>query len=135
MEMSKTTSDPIKLKHSTQVNPRLVNRPDDETTRKQVSHFNQVKSTSIKKNSYFCFVFCFFFSKFKIIKMLICIVVIFFICWAPITINNLLVSFRVLPNVNVGIFWHLRLVFYILSFINRFPFPHKLALLIHRCIL
>ncbi|CAF0954937.1 unnamed protein product [Brachionus calyciflorus] len=63
-------------------------RSDDETTRKQI------------------------------IKMLICIVAIFFISWSPITINHLLVSFDVLPNVNHGYLWYARLVFYAMSYIN-----------------
>jgi hypothetical protein len=50
--------------------------------------------------------------------MLICIVSIFFVSWAPITINNLLVSFNVLSNYNTGILWHLRIGFYVMSYIN-----------------
>ena len=56
----------------------------------------------------------------KIIKMLICLVVIFFVSWAPIILNNLLVSFDILSNMNTGILWYLRLAFYALSYINRF---------------
>ena len=54
----------------------------------------------------------------QIIKMLICIITIFFISWSPITLNNLLVSFDILPNVNHGILWYLRLGFFVLSYVN-----------------
>ena len=56
---------------------------------------------------------------FQIVKMLICIVCIFFISWAPITINNLLVSFGKLPNVNGGALWYIRMIFYLMSYVNR----------------
>ncbi len=51
--------------------------------------------------------------------MLIIIIGIFFICWTPITINNLLVGFGKLPNINEGILWYLRMYFSVLSYFNR----------------
>nr|QVK45903.1 G protein-coupled receptor [Proales similis] len=54
----------------------------------------------------------------QIIKMLICIIILFFIGWAPLIVNNLLTAFCVLSNLNTGILWYMRLVFYALSYIN-----------------
>ena len=54
----------------------------------------------------------------QIIKMLIYIIAIFFLSWSPLTINNLLVSFKILPNVNHGILWYLRISFFVLSYVN-----------------
>ncbi len=61
--------------------------------------------------------------------MLICLVVIFFVSWSPIILNNLLVSFEVLPNLNWGPLWYLRLTFYALSYINSCSNPIVYALM------
>ena len=50
--------------------------------------------------------------------MLVIIIGLFFLCWAPITINNILVGFGKLPNANEGILWHLRMYFSVLSYFN-----------------
>jgi hypothetical protein len=55
---------------------------------------------------------------FKIVKMLVIIIGLFFICWAPIKINNILVGFGKLPNANEGVLWHLRIYFFLLSYFN-----------------
>lgn len=64
----------------------------------------------------------------QIIKMLICIIAIYFISWAPITINNLLISFNLVPNVNAGIWWYLRLSFFVMSYFNRLVLLLKVSL-------
>ena len=50
--------------------------------------------------------------------MLVAIIVIFVICWAPITINNLLVAFKVLPPLHFGFFKYMREAFHIMSYAN-----------------
>jgi hypothetical protein len=52
--------------------------------------------------------------------MLISIVVLYVICWAPLTINNLLVAFEILPNINIGFLWYFRLTIYVLTYLNRY---------------
>lgn len=54
--------------------------------------------------------------------MLISIVVLYVICWAPLTINNLLVAFEILPNINIGFLWYFRLTIYVLTYLNRYKF-------------
>ena len=34
--------------------------------------------------------------------MLVTIIVVFALCWAPVTINNVLVAFRVIPELHLG---------------------------------
>lgn len=54
----------------------------------------------------------------QIIKILMSIVGIFFICWAPITINNTLIAFGVVPREAHGLHWYLRIVFHLLAYMN-----------------
>ncbi len=54
----------------------------------------------------------------QIVKILMMIVGIFFVCWAPVTINNLLMAFELVERLNVGIHWYLRIVFHLLAYVN-----------------
>lgn len=54
----------------------------------------------------------------QIIKILMSIVGIFFICWAPITINNTLIAFSAVPREAHGYHWYIRIGFHLLSYIN-----------------
>lgn len=54
----------------------------------------------------------------QIIRILMSIVGIFFICWAPLTINNLLLAFEIVPKLNIGIHWYLRIMFHLLAYVN-----------------
>lgn len=50
--------------------------------------------------------------------MLVAIITIFVLCWAPITINNLLVSFQIFPPLHIGHFKYMREAFHIMSYAN-----------------
>ena len=55
--------------------------------------------------------------------MLVAIVLLFLICWGPITINNLLVTFGTIDDLNQGILRPLRLIFFLLSYFNSCTNP------------
>ena len=55
--------------------------------------------------------------------MLVAIVVLFVICWGPITINNILVSFGLLDNLHLGVLRSLRMIFFLLSYVNSCTNP------------
>lgn len=59
-----------------------------------------------------------FLSLFQVVKMLVAIIVIFVICWAPLLINNVLIAFEVLPVLHFGIYKHLREAFFIMAYFN-----------------
>lgn len=50
--------------------------------------------------------------------MLVTIIVLFMICWGPVTTNNLLVAFDVLDKLHMGALKPIRQTFYVLSYIN-----------------
>ncbi|MPC85959.1 hypothetical protein E2C01_080765 [Portunus trituberculatus] len=50
--------------------------------------------------------------------MLIVVVVLFIVCWAPILVLNILQSFKLVPNIDVRTM-HLRTVLDLLSYCNR----------------
>lgn len=50
--------------------------------------------------------------------MLVTIIVLFMICWGPVTTNNLLVAFDVLDTLHMGALKPIRQAFYVLSYIN-----------------
>lgn len=50
--------------------------------------------------------------------MLVTIIVLFMICWGPVTTNNLLVAFDVLDKLHMGALKPMRQAFYVLSYIN-----------------
>lgn len=54
----------------------------------------------------------------QVIKMLIAIIVVFIICWAPILVNNVLVSFEILPFLHIGYYKHMREAFYVMAYAN-----------------
>ncbi|XP_050403601.1 allatostatin-A receptor [Patella vulgata] len=54
----------------------------------------------------------------QVIKMLVAVIIIFIVCWAPILTNNLLTSFNVLHPLNYGYLKPMRLAFYLLSYAN-----------------
>ncbi|XP_053394300.1 QRFP-like peptide receptor [Mercenaria mercenaria] len=57
-------------------------------------------------------------TKKQVIKMLVAIIIIFVVCWAPITFNNLLVAFKILPGLHIGQFKYMREAFHIMSYAN-----------------
>ncbi|XP_052101738.1 QRFP-like peptide receptor [Mytilus californianus] len=57
-------------------------------------------------------------SKKQVIKMLVAVIVIFIICWAPLQINNVLIGFEVLPDLHEGHHKHIREAFYIMAYAN-----------------
>ncbi|XP_060582403.1 QRFP-like peptide receptor [Ruditapes philippinarum] len=57
-------------------------------------------------------------TKRQVIKMLVAIILIFVICWAPITVNNLLVAFKILPGLHIGSVKYMREAFHIMSYAN-----------------
>lgn len=52
------------------------------------------------------------------IKMLVAIIVIFVICWAPLLINNLLIGLEVVPDLHLGHHKPIREAFYIMAYAN-----------------
>ncbi|KAG8191713.1 hypothetical protein JTE90_008778 [Oedothorax gibbosus] len=54
----------------------------------------------------------------QVIKMLVAVVVLFIICWAPILISNVLTSFDVLDRLNYGYLKPMRTAFHLLSYFN-----------------
>ncbi|KAK3089789.1 hypothetical protein FSP39_006549 [Pinctada imbricata] len=54
----------------------------------------------------------------QIILMLVTIVSLFAICWGPILINNVLVAFGVLDNLNTGYLKPMRMAFHLMSYAN-----------------
>lgn len=50
--------------------------------------------------------------------MLIAVVVLFILCWGPIMTNNLLVSFNLIDNLNVGDLKRPRQAMYVMSYFN-----------------
>lgn len=60
---------------------------------------------------YFCFIF-------QVVKMLVVVVLLFIICWAPILINNVLVGFQHLNPLNYGYLKPMRIVFNLMAYFN-----------------
>ncbi|GFT61627.1 g_PROTEIN_RECEP_F1_2 domain-containing protein [Nephila pilipes] len=54
----------------------------------------------------------------QVIKMLVAVVILFIICWAPILINNVLTSFDVLDRLNYGYLKPMRTAFHLMSYFN-----------------
>ena len=50
--------------------------------------------------------------------MLVAIVLVFVLCWAPILTNNILVAFEVLPELHIGAYKYMREAFHIMSYAN-----------------
>jgi hypothetical protein len=60
---------------------------------------------------------------FQVIKMLVAIVVLFMVCWGPITVNDLLVSFGYLDDLHQGFLRPMRMAFFLLSYFNSCTNP------------
>lgn len=54
----------------------------------------------------------------QVIKMLVAVVIVFIICWAPILINNILVAFAVLPELSIPPYKYMREAFHLMSYAN-----------------
>ncbi|XP_054714774.1 QRFP-like peptide receptor [Uloborus diversus] len=54
----------------------------------------------------------------QVIKMLVAVVVLFILCWAPILITNLLTAFDVLDRLNYGYLKPMRTAFHLMSYFN-----------------
>ena len=54
----------------------------------------------------------------QVIKMLVAVIAIFVICWAPILVSNVLTAFQVLENLNYGYLKPMRQAFYLLAYVN-----------------
>ena len=50
--------------------------------------------------------------------MLVAIVLVFVVCWAPILVNNILVAFGVLPELHLGVYKYMREAFHVMSYAN-----------------
>lgn len=57
-------------------------------------------------------------TKMQVVKMLVVVVFLFVLCWAPILINNVLVGFNVLPLLHYGPLKPMRMMFNLLSYFN-----------------
>ncbi|XP_052256364.1 LOW QUALITY PROTEIN: pyroglutamylated RF-amide peptide receptor-like [Dreissena polymorpha] len=57
-------------------------------------------------------------TKKQVIKMLVAVVVVFIICWAPILTNDLLVALEILPELNIPPYKYMRETFHLMSYIN-----------------
>ncbi|XP_029654217.2 cholecystokinin receptor-like [Octopus sinensis] len=54
----------------------------------------------------------------QVIKMLVLVIVLFVICWAPILTNNLLVAYGYLPLLNFGYLKPMREAFFLMAYSN-----------------
>ncbi|KAL5015726.1 hypothetical protein ScPMuIL_005315 [Solemya velum] len=54
----------------------------------------------------------------QVIKMLLAVVVIFLVCWGPLMVNNLLVSFHIIDNLHIGFLKQMRQGFHVLAYFN-----------------
>ncbi|KAG8321552.1 hypothetical protein J6590_044383 [Homalodisca vitripennis] len=54
----------------------------------------------------------------QVIKMLVLIVVVFVVCWAPILILDVLTAFQVLEEYSTGFLKHVRTTFHLMSYFN-----------------
>lgn len=57
-------------------------------------------------------------TKMQVVKMLVVVVFLFVLCWAPILINNVLVGFNILPLLHYGSLKPMRMTFHLLSYFN-----------------
>lgn len=55
---------------------------------------------------------------FQVIKMLVAVIVLFTICWAPSLIDNVLVAFEFVGKLNYGYLKHMRQAFALMSYFN-----------------
>lgn len=55
--------------------------------------------------------------------MLVAVVLLFMICWGPITVNNLLVAFGYLDDLHQGFLRPMRMAFFLLSYFNSCTNP------------
>lgn len=55
----------------------------------------------------------------QVIKMLVLIVVVFIVCWAPILILDLLTAFHVLQEHATGTLKHIKTTFHLMAYFNR----------------
>ncbi|CAM1324994.1 Uncharacterised protein r2_g3385 [Pycnogonum litorale] len=54
----------------------------------------------------------------QVIKMLLAVVVLFLLSWAPLLVINLLTAYQILPELNIGIAKYLRITFRIMAYMN-----------------
>ncbi|WAR22847.1 OX2R-like protein [Mya arenaria] len=59
----------------------------------------------------------------QVIKMLVAIVLLYLICWGPITVNNLLVAFGCLDDLHLGFLRPMRIAFFLMSYFNSCTNP------------
>ncbi|XP_046543503.1 QRFP-like peptide receptor [Haliotis rubra] len=59
----------------------------------------------------------------QVIKMLVAVILIFVVCWAPILISNVLTAFRVIHHLNYGYLKPMRQTFYLLAYANSVMNP------------
>ncbi|CAL1528107.1 unnamed protein product, partial [Lymnaea stagnalis] len=57
-------------------------------------------------------------TKIQVIKMLVAVIVVFILCWAPILISNTLTAFGYIDTLNYGYLKPMRQVFYLMSYAN-----------------
>uniref|UniRef100_A0A2C9K892 G-protein coupled receptors family 1 profile domain-containing protein n=1 Tax=Biomphalaria glabrata TaxID=6526 RepID=A0A2C9K892_BIOGL len=57
-------------------------------------------------------------TKKQVIKMLVAVIVVFIVCWAPILISQALTAFDVINNLNYGFLKPMRQVFYLMAYAN-----------------
>ncbi|XP_070528737.1 QRFP-like peptide receptor isoform X2 [Cardiocondyla obscurior] len=55
----------------------------------------------------------------QVVKMLVAVVVLFAICWAPMLIDNVLTAYDYLPRVKGGVHKHLNTAFQLMAYFNR----------------
>ncbi|OAD54971.1 Vasopressin V1a receptor [Eufriesea mexicana] len=55
----------------------------------------------------------------QVVKMLVAVVVLFVICWAPILVDNMLTAYGILPRVKADTHKHLNTVFQLMAYFNR----------------
>lgn len=65
----------------------------------------------------------------QVVQMLVLVVLLFVLCWAPILINNVLTAFQVLEELHLGALKPMRMAFFALSYVNSCVNPIVYAFL------
>jgi hypothetical protein len=56
----------------------------------------------------------------QVIYMLVAVVVLFAICWAPLLIDNILTAYDIIPNMRCGFLKYMYTTFHLMAYFNRY---------------
>jgi hypothetical protein len=55
----------------------------------------------------------------QVVKMLIAVVALFVLCWAPVLIDNVLTAYGALPYIRTANLKHMATAFHLMAYFNR----------------